>query len=186
MSKFSDFLEQLDLSDIEASLYTTLLDNGPTSVRDLAILTKMKRTTAYFYIDQLIEKGLVMKLTRGTQKMVTVSQPKESLQYLVEQKSQTAKTLQTEFPAMLKAISTNLPQIETNDDAEIKYFKGVNGVKKIYQEALKSKELRSYFNFELIKEALPDNEILFVQALKENKDIKIYELFQDTHSLVKK
>ncbi|MGI8420263.1 MAG: TrmB family transcriptional regulator [Candidatus Levyibacteriota bacterium] len=180
MINFNAFLEQLNLSEIEASLYTTLLDNGPMSVRDLAVLTKMKRTTAYFYIDQLIEKGLVMKLIRGTQKLVSVSQPKESLKYLVEEKSKTAQTLKQEFPDMLNAISTNLPQLETSNDAEIRYFKGVSGVKKIYEDALKSKELRSYVNLSIMENVFPENLHIFSNAFNNNPLLKIYEIVEDS------
>ncbi|HEX8965543.1 MAG TPA: helix-turn-helix domain-containing protein, partial [Patescibacteria group bacterium] len=53
------YLEQLDLSESEAKLYMSLLQTGPISVRDLAIKVGIKRTTAYLYIDLLVEKGLV-------------------------------------------------------------------------------------------------------------------------------
>lgn len=180
MNKLNVFLEQLDLSEIEASLYTGLLDNGPMSVRDLAVFTKMKRTTAYFYIDQLVEKGLVVKLSHGTQKLVTVSQPKESLQYLVEEKERQAKQLKGVFPDMLTAIKTTLPKIKTNTEAEIKYYKGKNGVKKIYEETLKGKEVRSYVNAEEIAKAFPDNYQLLDIAYDSNPEIKIFEICEES------
>ena len=179
MSKFADFLEQLDLSDIEASLYTALLDNGPTSVRDLAVLTKMKRTTAYFYIDQLIEKGLVVKLTRGTKKMVTVSQPKESLEYLVEQKDKQAQEIKADFSSILQAIQTTLPQIKANNNAEIKYIKGKDAVKKIYDEALKASELRLYVKLAETAKLFENDNDIFADALTQNKKLNIREIVAD-------
>ena len=178
MNKLNVFLEQLDLSEIEASLFTALLDNGPMSVRDLAVITKMKRTTAYFYIDQLIEKGLAIKLSRGTQKLVTVSRPKESLQYLVEQKETQAKEIKKEYPSILEAIKTTLPKIEPTTEADVKYFKGKNGVRKIYEEALKVNELRSYVNLTAINKIFPENFKLFDQAFHQNPDLKIYEIVE--------
>ena len=46
MEKIVDYLKQLDLSDVEAKLYLTLLQTGPSSVRDLAQTIDIKRTTA--------------------------------------------------------------------------------------------------------------------------------------------
>src|SRR6185437_8435894 len=147
MDKTIDYLKQLDLSDAEAKLYLTLLQSGPVSVRDLAQTVDIKRTTAYFYIDQLVEKGLIMKLVRGSKKLVAACEP-ENLKILVEEKIKQANKVQKEFPDILKALTTSLPKEDNNSDAEIKYYKGKNGVKKIYEEALTGKELRSFVNVE--------------------------------------
>ena len=62
MDKIIDYLKQLELSDTEAKLYLALLKSGPTGVKELAEKVDVKRTTAYFYIDQLIEKNLIIKI----------------------------------------------------------------------------------------------------------------------------
>src|SRR5258708_38672740 len=103
-----DYLKQLDLSDVEAKLYLMLLQTGPTTVRDLAQTVDIKRTTAYFYIDQLVEKGLIMKLVRGSKKLVAANEP-GNLQHLVEKKVASAKTVQQSLPAILKVLNTSLP-----------------------------------------------------------------------------
>lgn len=180
MKQVYELLEQLELSEAEATLYITLLEKGPLSVRELALLTKIKRTTTYLYIDALIERELVIKVVRGSRKQVEAIPPEDSLKHLVENNLVKAKSLHEQFPNMLNVLKSSLSQTKNTGEAEIKYYKGKNGVKKIYEEALQAKELRSYFNIELIKEALPDNGALFVEALKNNQTIKIYELFQDT------
>src|ERR1700691_3569790 len=106
MDKIVDYLKQLDLSEIEAKLYLTLLQTGPASVRDLAQTIDIKRTTAYFYIDQLVDKGLIMKLVRGSKKLVAANEP-ENLKSLVEAKLESAKTVQLGFPNILKALNTS-------------------------------------------------------------------------------
>src|SRR5579872_6618280 len=101
MDKIIDYLKQLDLSVAEAKLYLTLLQTGPTSVRDLAQTVDIKRTTAYFYIDQLVEKGLIMKLVRGSKKLVAANEP-ENLRELVEKKVVSAHSVKNNLPAILK------------------------------------------------------------------------------------
>src|SRR6185437_9522325 len=90
MNTIIDYLKQLDLSDAEAKLYLTLIQTGPNNVRDLAQTVNIKRTTAYFYIDQLIEKGLIMKIIRGSKKLISANDP-ENLHYLVEKKLDSAR-----------------------------------------------------------------------------------------------
>ena len=149
MDNIVDYLKQLDLSEVEAKLYLTLLQTGPTSVRDLAQTIDIKRTTTYFYIDQLVEKGLIMKLVKGSKKIVAANEP-ENLKTLVEAKTASAKAVQQGFPEILKSLNNSTPKENNTTDAEIKYYKGKNGVKKIYEDALSSKELRSYVNIEEI------------------------------------
>src|SRR6266550_8604853 len=109
MDNIVDYLKQLDLSDAEAKLYLTLLQTGATSVRDLAQTVEIKRTTAYFYIDQLVEKGLIMKLVRGSKKLVAANEP-ENLKILVEEKLKQAKAVQQGFPDILDSLSTAIPK----------------------------------------------------------------------------
>ncbi|HVA96469.1 MAG TPA: helix-turn-helix domain-containing protein [Candidatus Acidoferrales bacterium] len=177
--KIIDYLKQLDLSDVEAKLYLTLLQAGPTSVRDLAETIDIKRTTTYFYIDQLIEKGLILKLVKGSKKLVSAEEP-ENLKILVEEKLKKAKSVQKGFPAILNTLKSSLPQETTNTDADIKYYKGKNGVKKIYVEALKAEELRSYVNVAEVAKAFPNNYLLLDRAYKSNPKINIFEICEES------
>lgn len=180
MEKILAYLEQLDLSEIEAKLYLTLLETGPISVRDIANRIKIKRTTTYLYIDQLMQKGLITKVTTGSKTQITATQPETSLEHLVHEKVDKAKLIQGEFPSVLQNIEEAFPKTGDNGEAEIKYYKGKLGVRKIYEDALKSDELRSYFNNEIIKDALEDNTPYFLEAMKINKTIKLYEIVQDS------
>lgn len=178
LEKIITYLKQLELSDEEAKLYLTLLQSGPTSVRDLAETAGIKRTTAYFYIDLLSEKSLIMKLVKGSKKLVAAGEP-EDLKTLVEAKLESAKTIQQGFPDMIKTLSS-LPKSNGAADAEIKFYKGKNGVKKIYEEALNAKELRSYANLGDIAYFFPENLTIFDNAFETNKELKLFELIEDS------
>ena len=180
MTKITDYLELLNLSEGETKLYLTLLESGPVSVRDVAVIADMKRTTAYLYIDQLIEKGLVMKVIQGSHKLVAVVDPQTSLQHLVKDKLANAASLNTELPAIIQRIHEVVPPEKEVGDAEIKFYKGKNGVKRIYEEALKSKKLRSFANIAIMKDNLPENSELWSEGLKQNPHIKIYEIIEDS------
>lgn len=175
-----EYLEQLDLSDIEAKLYLTLLETGPISVRELAAKIDIKRTTAYLPIEQLIEKGLIMKVVKGANKLVAANDPKDSLEYLVKKKLQTAQSIEKNLPDMLKTLTTSIPEMKETGDAEIKYYKGRQGVKKIYEDALKANEIRSYVNIEEITEVFPENSSLFDTALQKNPKMNMYEIVENS------
>jgi HTH-type transcriptional regulator, sugar sensing transcriptional regulator len=179
MEKIIEYLKQLELSEVEAKLYLTLLQTGPITVRELAANIDIKRTTAYLYVDQLVERGLILKLVKGSKKLVSADDPK-NLQQLVEEKVKHAEEVKQHFPDILKQISTTVPHITDSSEAEIKYYKGKNGVKKIYEDALKTKEIRSYVNLEAIRSIFPENFQLFDNAIKLNPEIKMLEIVEDS------
>lgn len=179
MENILKFLKELELSEIEAKLYLTLLQHGPTSVRELAETIEIKRTTAYFYIDQLVEKGLITKLVKNSKKLVAANPP-EALEHLVQQKVTSANHVQQTFPDILKSLTTNLPKETNTEDAEITYYKGKNGVRKVYEAALAAKELRSYVNIAEIVQVFPENFQLFNDAFKNNPNLTMFEICEDS------
>lgn len=195
MKEITDYLEKLDLSEIEAKIYLTLLKTGTISVRKLAPMIDLKRTTAYLNIDPLIEKGLVIKVIKGAQKQISAASP-ETLQDLIERKVQSAenqielvKNLEKEYPSILRTIETTFPRQNDTHDAEIRYYKGKAGVRKIYTEALQCSELRLYANIsEIVKFLLPkeDEKNLFTEALAKNPKLKIFEMIADSPEKAKK
>ncbi len=186
MDKILTYLKQLDLSDIEAKLYLTLLKTGPISVRALAATVAIKRTTAYLYIDQLVEKGLIVKLVKGSQKQVAANEPEEYLQHLVEKKLEEANEIKKQLPEILSTITSSLPQLKDVGEADIKYYKGIKSVERVYQEALNGKELCLYATLsELLPIFLKDPN-LFENALKRNKELKIFEIYGDAPNVINK
>jgi len=179
MTTLVDYLKLLDLSDTEAKLYLMLLKNGPTSVRDLSQTVAIKRTTAYFYIDALVEKGLMIKLVRGSKKLVAATEPK-NLIMLVEEKLKNAEAIQHDFPKMLKMIAKSIPPENKNFESGIKYYKGKNGVKNIFEDILQAKEIRSFANITEFTNVFPEGFHLIDTAIKKNTAIKFTEILEDT------
>ena len=179
MKSVIDYLKRLDLSEIEARIYAALLENGPMNVGTLAHSVGIKRSTAYFYIDPLIERGLVVRIIKKAQKLIALNDP-DNLAHLVNEKSATAQQMQKELPGMLRAIHTQFAVSTGNDEVEIKYYKGRNGVKNIYQEALKAEELRSYANLAIMEGVFPENLYVFSDAFKNNKELKMFEIVEDS------
>lgn len=178
MKQVIDYLEQLEFSKIEAELYISLLESGPMSVAELAEAVKINRTAAYAYINSLLNKGVVVKI-KGKSNKIAANSP-ENLNYLVEQRLSIAKNLKEKLPPIISVLNASFPRLRANSDSEMKYYKGRNGVKAIYEECLKAKELRSYYSAADIINVFPENFQLFNDSFKYNPEIKMYEICEDS------
>ncbi len=178
--KITEYLERIDLTEQESILYLLLIETGPISVKDLATKAAIKRPTTYIYLDQLVEKGLVMKIVKGTNKLIAAVDPEISLQKLVTDKMQMARALEEDFPTIMERIKEVLPQQTEVGEAEIKFYKGKNGVKRIYEEALQADLIRSFVNLTQIKNTFPQNFKLFDIAFKNNPNKIIMEICEDS------
>jgi sugar-specific transcriptional regulator TrmB len=177
-NKLLSYLKTLGLSEIEAELYLNMISIGPLSVRELAQNSGIKRTTAYLYIDQLVEKGLAMKIVKNTKKKVAATPP-DQIQALIHEKLSTIESIKKETPDVLKKLSAIHPR-PNPQDAEIKYFKGLNAARRIYEEAFSGEEMRSYVKVEEQDNLSPDNMIYFEKALKKNKKLKMWEIVYES------
>ena len=178
-NKIIDYLKILGLTEIEAELYMILLKSGPLSVKDLAQMSDIKRTTSYMYIDQLVEKGLLMKVIRGSKKQVAANMPNNCLRNLIDDKMASAKNAEKDLPVILKSIET-IPHTHDINNTEIIYLKGINSIRSIYEEAFKCNEVRSYVKIEEKALLSDDNAALFHKAFDNNKNLKIREIVYDS------
>lgn len=183
MNTVVTYLKELNLTEAEAKLYLTLLKTGPVSVRDLAAVTDIKRTTAYLYIEQLLEKGLITKQVKGSQKLIEANPP-ESLAHLITKERESAEIAKKHFDEVVTLIKSRMPEAEEKEEVEVRYYKGVNGIMKVYAEALEGVNFRLYVNLSeldklLNKDAnsLPFD--LFEKAIVKNKELHIYEILAD-------
>jgi predicted transcriptional regulator len=180
MQKIFDYLQQLGFSEIESKLYLALLESGPMSVRDLAELTNIKRTTAYFHIDLLVDKGLIIRVVNGSRKQIAAAQPESGLQALVEKQMQSAHTVEKEFPEVLQTISTSFPGFKDDDTFEIKHYKSISGIHKIYEDLFRTDDLCSYIKLVGSGSFFSDNIALLDDAFVKNPKLKIRELIDDS------
>ncbi len=178
-NKIVDYLKQLGLTEIEATLYLILIKSGALSVKDLAQMSGIKRTTSYMYIDQLVEKGLLMKVVRGSKKQVAANLPKDCLKNLIEDKLDSAKAAEKDLPEMLKKINA-IPHTHDINNTEIIYLKGIKSVRGVYEDAFKCNEIRSYVKIEEKALLSDDNSDFFRKAFDKNKNLKIREIVYDS------
>jgi sugar-specific transcriptional regulator TrmB len=179
MKKIRDFLSNLGLTETEINIYVKLLELGRTSVSELARTLEMNRVTAHFTIQGLIDKGLITHVKEGRSRELT-AQPPEALKYLIEQKDKEVKLLNEQFTSTLPMLTGLMPQInQESKEFDVKFFEGIQGVRAIYREVLKAKELRSYVNIQAISSVLPENPAMFPEATR-LKHLKMWEIIENS------
>lgn len=179
MKKVVEFLHNLGLSEAEIRIYVKLLELGRCSVTELAHSLNMNRVTAHFNIQSLIDSGLITHVKQGRSRELT-AQPPEALKYLIEQKDKQLSEIHEQFKEALPTLSHLMPiGGSIHNKFDVKFYQGLNGVKVIYDEVLKSSELRAYVKVGGIESILPENLSLFPQVVS-RKGIKMWEIVENS------
>jgi len=180
MKQVDDLLENLGLSEPEIKIYLKLLELGRCSITELAHALSMNRVTAYFNIKNLVDMGLITHMKQGRNRELSAQSP-EALKYLIEQKDRHIRHLKEQFDETYPILAGMVPASHTSDQHkfDVKFYQGMAGIRDIYGEALKAKELRSYVNIEKIYEIFPENAKLFRDAVY-SRGVSMWEIIEDS------
>jgi sugar-specific transcriptional regulator TrmB len=130
-------LEKLGLDIYEARVYLALLELGPSLVTKISQKADINRTTSYDILQRLLKYGLIRKASgEGAKQKYSAEPPEKLVKFLDKRKSL--------YEDRIEEAKVLLPQLKllykTKARPVIKFFEGVEGVKEIYEETLKSKE----------------------------------------------
>jgi len=153
MDKLKQDLQTLGLSKEEVVVYITALEQGSTTVLELARSTKIPRTTVYLLIDSLTEKGLLALTAQGKKKLYVPASPEDLVTL--------AKTKYTQLERTIDSLCDELPQLQalfnmSHQKPKIRYYEGVEEVKKIYEDTLASEKIYFHHTFEKGREIMGD------------------------------
>jgi sugar-specific transcriptional regulator TrmB len=134
---FAD-LERIGLNRNEARVYLALTSRGQATAAELVKAVGVHRNIVYDNIEKLIEKGLVSFIIDGTKKRFIAENPQVIIDYLESKKDK--------IDEEIKEASKIIPQITallatTNGKQEATIFRGIKGLKKVFNDTLKSKEI---------------------------------------------
>lgn len=137
---FADSLLSLGLSNREANVYLALLDIGHGTVTEITRRAGINRTTGYDILDTLVSKGFVSISGKEPKQEYAAESPEKILEYLKDQQEASLKKLESakRFIPQLKSLHN------VKSRPKVRYYEGVEGLKEVYEDTLKSKEdLRS-------------------------------------------
>ncbi|MEK7172806.1 MAG: helix-turn-helix domain-containing protein [Patescibacteria group bacterium] len=120
-------LEKIGLTEKQAKVYLACLELGGARISDIAKKSKIKRTTCYHLIKELMEMGVV-----------SLAKQKKAGFFLAED----PKILEQNFKLKLQTIQEILPQLDAvynvlPQKPKVSFYEGVEGVKTIFEDTLK-------------------------------------------------
>lgn len=132
-----NFLKPIGLSETESLLYELLLKLGEAPAQDIITASSLKRPTVYKALYSLEKKGLLTSSDKAKKIHFRPVEPLKLMEMIEERYSgieQAKSMLTTILPALTSSyvMSVERPIITT--------YEGVEGLKKIYQDALIDKK----------------------------------------------
>lgn len=130
-----EILQEAGLTKAEAAIYAILVKNSPCPPPKLADMAGESRTNTYKLLDTLEEKGLVSRDETQKKLRYWANNPSNLLENLKKQRSEVEaaeKRFQDSLPPMIDEY------FKHSEQPSIRYFNGVDGVKKVYEDQLKT------------------------------------------------
>ncbi|MBI2637761.1 MAG: hypothetical protein HYW88_02565 [Candidatus Sungbacteria bacterium] len=125
--KIEEGLKNLGLAEKEAKVYMALVRLGRGSAQSVADESGVKRPTAYIILENLIDKGLAVKIPR-TRKKLYVAKPPDEFFAEAEERLNISKTV---LPQLMAMADKTGPKFKTL------YYEGERGVRVMIAESVK-------------------------------------------------
>ncbi len=139
-------LSNIGLSAKESKVYLASLELGPSPASDIALRAKLNRVSTYDILEKLIKRGFLSTYTQKRVKYFVATEP-DILRQDVRQKYLDFKEALPDLRRLHG--STYVPRI--------RYYEGIDGVKKVYADTLTAKtEIFNYADSKSIREFWPD------------------------------
>lgn len=141
------------LSPKEIKVYEACLTRGEIGVADMVKTTHLSRSTAYFIADELVKKGLLRFIQKGSHRIYAAEDPRKLTALLEQEKADLAKkahSLDSLLPALQMKYGgkPNKPVVS--------YYVGQEEIQHIFEDILtmESKELFFVGNSDVLRNAV--------------------------------
>lgn len=133
MEKIREFFRQFGLEENEEKVFFALLELGQSGVVNIAKKTGFKRSTTYYLLDQLINKGLVTLLQKGAHRIYS-SVPPETIQKLLEKKEEQIENEKEKFTKLMPELALLYGRLP--DRPKVIYYEGQAGLRTVYEDMI--------------------------------------------------
>ncbi len=147
MKEHYRLLKNLGLNEAETRVYVSALELGKALPLHLARQAHVKRPMLYKILPSLLEKGLLSETMRGKRRYLVAEDPEK----FVERKKQDIFLLEQSLPQLRSIMNS------AGVRPAISVYEGIEGVKKIYTDVLKTKD-SNVLNFMNLERIHPDIE----------------------------
>lgn len=174
-------LRKLGLKDKDVDTYLAVLAIGKGSVSDISGKAKIKRTSVYQHLEELLKRELIYKTVIGKRIYYSAAHPRKLLSFIEKEKQN--------LDSMKSSIETIIPDLESiysksPNKPRIVFREGEDGILQTYKEMVDTwQRVYSIFSpasfFELF--SFEQNHELLMK-LKE-KGVKLYQLIEKSDKM---
>lgn len=178
---FEKLLQEIGLSDKEASVYLALLGVESADVSDISLKTKIKRPTVYVILQQLLKKGLASE-TSGPRKVIYHAEPPEHIETYIERQILSLKdkeSLIKENLSQLKALHK-----ESGEKPVVRFYEGKEGALSNLTEIFSTEDTKDNDPFayaiypaDAVSQYFSENDRETIRKERRKKDIKIRSIY---------
>ncbi|OGZ44341.1 MAG: hypothetical protein A3J55_03530 [Candidatus Ryanbacteria bacterium RIFCSPHIGHO2_02_FULL_45_17b] len=124
MNDFTNILQACGFSEDEARVYKATLELGADSITHIAQKAGIKRPKAYYVMDGLIKKGVIIKQPKNKRMLFSAKPPRKILGILRSKEAELEKALP--YMESLYKTASGRPRVQ--------FFEGREGIKNAYSE----------------------------------------------------
>jgi len=124
-------LIELGLTNKEAEVYLSLLELGPSLAGQISRKTGIHRRNIYDITERLIKKGLIGYILKNNRKLFEAANP-QRLKEILEEKQQALQESMSDLIFLYQ---------KTKEKQETNFYKGIEGLKTVFQDQLNCKEI---------------------------------------------
>lgn len=153
------YLQQIGLSEKEASIYLTLLSFDKASVNDISVKAKVKRPTTYVILTSLQKKGLVSEIEIGKKTLYMAEQPEKLELYVSRQMvmlEENKKSLELIIPELKNV------QRETGERPSVRFFDSKEGVissnNDVFSKKIGNEPVYMVYSRDLVRDVFTEKE----------------------------
>lgn len=157
--QIEDVLIDLGLTNKEAKVYLAALELGDSPASDISIRSKLNRVTTYDILEKLIKRGFISTYSQKKIKYFAATDP---------------DLVRNDYRQKYMNLKSALPDLRRihgkTAHPHVRYYEGIDGIKKIYTDTLNSKtEILNYADSKLIREFWPNYDDEYVNERVKKK-----------------
>jgi len=148
-------LVKAGLTNEEAIVYATLLDNGNMFGKNLVTKTPYKKGLVYKSLQGLIDKKLIRRQDRGTRADLFIPEHPRGLEELLLSRKKKINSAESELSESMGSLISSYNLV--SEKPGVRFLEGSNGVRKAIFETLRAQgEIRQYGDIEAIVRYIPE------------------------------
>ena len=150
--QFQTLLAGFGCNQRESAIYLQSLQAGPATVQELAQVLGYNRVTVHSAVEQLLKKGFLFETRKGKRRLIAAEPPK-GLKRICQRRERELQLLKSELDDAA-ALLDSLPAAAARP--AIKFYEGVDGLKRMLEETLAAKgEILVFSYVEILAKLLP-------------------------------